>query len=290
MKHKPKSKRISEIRPNKKGIAFEEIIFLIIGIVFLVVVLYIFVAKGLAGPVKAETANLACSFSAFARGMFIDALMTVWDSLTPFFWLVSLTNFVIPVVIITIGISTGTVLTPTELFTMMLYSSFLSKVPIMCPAITLNVGYLADPATTDTFSDLLGSKIINTYSMFGSGEYDPLIGLTPPNPRTVYVLETHLDSGIYLNQVFDKILLKYSTKWPLSAENPQLYVYCPDKLGNIPADFGTCLINNSRVYVMYKDNFVYDELTYTIFGSKVCGGIKEDPTNRDAVVLCVEQL
>jgi hypothetical protein len=263
---------------SKKGIALEQTMMLILAVVFLVVVLYFFIGKGLVGPVKGQTAELTCTMSSYSRGLLLKALLPLLDSFE------TVIEGAAAVIVggasaIVAGVITGPIgfvaggaaggaagAEAAESYAESFSLQFLSSIPMVCPTTTENVGLPGNKATSQELAQELGTRLFDTWRAIGGGSYDPLAGLDPPNPRTVFIIETHLDTSVTFDALITAIRLKNPNNWPFgeTTEDTKLYLYCQDK-----SPYSACNIKDSRIYIMYKDDHNYDKWTA---GTNVCGG------------------
>lgn len=285
------------MRLNKRAIALMETMTLIISIVFLVMILYFFISKGVAGPVKGSTSELACTFSTYSRGLLVESLtgflnMFEATARTTFLaggmvagcvggaaagGLAGLGTGPMAVAAVPAGISVGcsaggyaggyAALEFGESIADSYSLQFLSSIPMVCPASTENIGLPGKTETSNVLASKLGAKLFDTWRAMGQGAYDPIVGLDPPNPRTIFIIETHLNAQTDFNELINLARQNHPNDWPFgdeAADNTRLYLYCTGR-----SAYKDCSIQDSRIYIMYKDDHNYDKWTA---GTSVCNG------------------
>lgn len=270
---------------NNKAIIMSQVMFLILGIVGIIVVVYILIGQGLGGAVAAQTYGVTCTFSAYSRGIFIKSVNGPIDMVQKAFRYTRATyeaagptagaGLLLGGGFANKGLIQGAV--SGDKFIV----SLLSTIPLMCPTQIADVGEdtRGARASPEEFYTLFGRKILDAYDTFGHGGYDPLIGADPPNPRTYAVIEAHLSEQINLKDAYDFIKEEFTdeaTSWFGSAESARIFVYCRDfnseeyemqSLGNNPSNFEKCSFDDARIYVMFKDNHEFER--YTV-GTHLC--------------------
>jgi hypothetical protein len=250
---------------------------LIIGVVFLVIVSYSLIAKSVSGPVKTQAFGATCTFSSYSRGAIIE---TLEKSAIPA--IISTFSFVGNIGLLQLGPEVPLLGARTyvggyygQIEGMDAGSRFvvriLSSIPLVCPAVTIDVGHEDAEMDPLKFHSVLGGYIIQVYDMYAKGEFDPLAGADPPNPRTVLILETHLTKKVNFEQVYFNITEMYGEQvdWFSSGRDAKIVLYCEEGLGSNPGDFDTCEVKDSRIYIMYKDEHPFAR--YTV-GTHVCKG------------------
>jgi hypothetical protein len=307
---------------NKKGIALETAVALIIGIVFLVVVIFILLQTGLLSSFQTQIYGLTCTASAYGRSVLIGMIMQVWGPLSTVIEIIA---------VISGGLSGGTYALAkigktsldlvrrlikqaaiagggTALFALIGFLSISSiltytallplvqSIPLFCPSVTIDVGTENQKASEPKFLGEIAAATTDCWNMYGSGALDPLFGVDPPNPRECRILETYVknDTPMNVSRIYDYILVEYGKNWSLG--EGKLFVYCNinnsfQKLGNNPTDWiGNCSFDQARIYVMYRDKHDYDLLSY---GTAVCNGKIDtgdfDNVN-DVIVWCIESI
>jgi len=309
----------------------------ILAILGLVIIVYVFIGMGLGGPVKSQTFGLTCTFSAYARGAFLEIVEPILATIT---WIIGLSYTVTGTLITGILMSNpvtmigGFVTGPATVYetinavqTADAFSiAFLSYIPIMCPEVTLDIGHdiTGKEATPERFYNSFGGIILDAYDMFGHGNYDAIMGQDPPNPRTAYILETHLTEEVSFLNAYNNITAIYGekTEWFTSGGGSRIYLYCQKQnnageyeivsAGYDRAKFDECKIKDSRIYVMYRDYNKYDmytsgthicspnlqqdakdyslEMSFSNIGFRDVTDLEESSPwrmNRDSIVLCI---
>jgi hypothetical protein len=291
---------------SRKGIAFQEAIYLIISMVFLVVVIYVMLTTGLLATFREQFFTIICTFSSYGRGVLVKAIWDVWKIMLVVMAVIlaitsggrtlatlGASSIIFKQAIrtftkmgsagIILGALTG--LDITMLLTYFMVTSILGTIPIICPVSTVDIGYDNSLAPPDKFYEIAGAHIEDTYNMFGKGDFDPIFGLDPPNPRTAFILETHLSRAADMGTLYEKTTDAYKTNWNLgSKDNLKVYLYCYSSAqkqyiyyGNKPDTWSLCSFDKARINLMYKDKHDYDLIAY---GTSVCGGrIQSDADN-----------
>ncbi len=298
----------------KKGVALETAVKFIVGIVFLVLIIFVLMQTGLLAAFKEQTAVMFCTFSAYTRDYFIK---TIWSLLSIALTMITIFTVLIggagalfqtgirgitkvPKIILK-DVAKGTL---TRAFsylgigsTIMLFVilTMFPKIPLMCPSLTIDVGFRSKPVDSDKFIETIASRTIDCYNMLGAGELNPLFGIDPPNPRICFTLETYIKTEDNMKHVFDETYRLFNASWPLGKEpDLKLYLYCGSTFkGNNPDDWADCKVKDSRVYVMFLDRHDFD-WTGSL-SSAPCGGISVGPFGQfdpphDAIVWCVEEI
>lgn len=262
---------------------FGQVMILILGIVGLVIVLYILIAQGIGGPATTQISTLTCTIAANSRGLFMKGAEPLANEIVGITMASAFMFGGVPVVevggvpVVSVGGVTGAkfIQNDANIFAL----SLLSSVPLICPASTVDVGYDAQgkQSTPANFYNVLGGKLIDIYTMFGSGKYNPLVGADPPNPRVVFVLETHLTEEVSFANAISQISALYpntSSWFGIGGDNKEedrnIFLYCPDSTVN----FGACTFKDARIYVMYKDDHTFDRFSA---GNGLCS------INKDAI-------
>jgi hypothetical protein len=293
---------------SRKGIAFQEAIYLIISMVFLVVVVYVMLTTGLLATFREQFFTIICTFSSYGRGVLVRAIWDVWKIMLVVMAIIlaiagggsvfglagsaaSLLLFKQAIRTFTKMGSAGIILGAltgldiTMLLTYFMVTSILGTIPIICPVSTVDIGYDNSLAPPDKFYEIAGAHVEDTYNMFGKGDFDPIFGLDPPNPRTAFILETHLSRVADMGTLYEKTVQAYKTNWNLcSKEDLKVYLYCYTSAekkyiyyGNNPDTWSLCSFEKARINLMYKDKHDYDLIAY---GTSVCGGrIQSDADN-----------
>jgi hypothetical protein len=292
--------------PNKKGIALDTAVSLIMGVVFLIVVIYILITTGLLSSFTERVFVTVCTASALARSVILRAIWSVWQvviiALTVFEMIAFAgkgaasgakvlgtvakgeASLLLKSALISVakwGAVTGlagaiTYLGFATIATYLMISNVFPKIPIACETISLDVGYdsAGNQATAAEFYSIAGSRTVDCWDMFGAGKWDPLWGKDPPNPRACFVIDAHLKpdaNGKYptLEDLYINSSKTYDKKWKLGGD--KIFAYCKgvaktDNFNSWGED--DCQIKNSRVYIMYFDKHEYDLNSY---GSSTCG-------------------
>lgn len=303
---------------DKKGIALETSVALIIGIVFLIVIIYILLQTGMLSTFQMQFYGLMCTASSYSRGIFIGIILWIW----------TIASIAITVVLAISGASKGAYMlkqTSTKLLSRILKQaaamgavagvisivSFLSLtvalvyvaiipltsgIPLICPAVTIDLGSQSNPATSEKFLSEVSASTIDCWNMYGAGSMDPLFAIDPPNPRECRTIESYIVSTTPSSpkQMYDYLYAAYNQSWPLG--NSKLFAYCVipgsiQNLGNNPADWaGECSFDKARIYIMFRDKHDYDLVAY---GTAVCNGIIDAGDFgdiADAMVWCIEPI
>jgi hypothetical protein len=304
---------------NKKGIALETAVALIIGVVFLVVILYIILRTGLLGAFQTQVYGLMCTASSYARGILVGLIMTMWGAMSIALSVVigisSGGSFGVGTLTQTstklakrllqqtaaggMGVAVFALISFLSLSTIMTYLAILpliSGIPLFCPAVTIDIGTQSQEASEIKFLGELSAATVDCWNMYGSGSLDPLIAIDPPNPRTCRIIEAYINNQTPINvtMIYDYTITSYGEKWPLGSD--RLFIYCNrggtfQDLGNDPNDWANkCSFDKARIYVMFRDSHDYDLVS---FGTGICQGqIPEDDFSdvKDAMVWCIEDI
>ncbi len=298
---------------SKKGLALNIVVGFIAGIVFLVITIFVLLKAGLLATVKEQMAVMMCTFSTYSRNIFLNAIWSFVQGLIVVITILTLIsggpsssiglNLAFSSVykkaadmIASTGLKAGAVIflvlfSFQMIFILSVTAGIFPKIPLMCPATTINVGLHNKPVGVEDFVDTLGSRSIDCWNMMGSGNANPLWGLDPPNPRICFTLETHLNQSTNMKKVGNWVYSKFNNSWPFGGKNDMnIYLYCgKDYEGNNVNNWENCLIKNNRVFIMFRDKHDYDYISYD---SSVCGGaINVDKfKDKDNVVICVESI
>lgn len=308
---------------NKKGIALETAVALIIGIVFLIVVIYMLLKTGLLSTFQVQFYGLVCTASTYGRGILVGMIMTVWTYLS-----IAITILIAisggmkgvnllkstSVVKLTrlieqakaFGVAAGVFgligfLSLTMILTYIAIIPLISNIPLFCPAVTISVGTQSQPASAEKLLGELSSSTVDCWNMYGAGTLDPLIGIDPPNPRECRIIQARLSTPVTAKDYFDYMLKEYSRNWPFGSKNDKISFYCdtydysPGK--SVPiSDLHKCQFVNANIFIMYFDKHNYDLVSY---GTGVCNG---EPTlgegldallgidAKDKIVICIEDV
>lgn len=253
---------------DKKAILFGQVIFLIVAVLALVIVIYVLMAQGLGGAVSSQTFVMTCTMSSYSRGVIVKALspflnmigaaMLGVNAMTTYFDVDTLKyNLLSPGLGVAVSEFNTLRALPEGMDNAISFKYFtLSNIPFTCPSITLDVGKKDKRATPDEVYNDIGKAVTNAYDMMARGTLDPLEGADPPNPRTIFVLETHANQSINLKDAYNWIKERFpeqSTEWFGNAESAKIFVYCTEGIGNNPNDFDKCEFKDARIYVLYKD-------------------------------------
>lgn len=269
---------------NTKGIALETAVKLIAGIVFLIVVMYMLLQTGLLTSFVERINTTVCTASSIGRGIilamiwsFFQALLiiltfiqlisgiggygagAVQASRAGFFIKQALKNFALKGItatsVLTLGVGT--------IAAYILIAKVFSAVPLICPTTVINVGAADNPTTIEDFYTVASSRTVDCWSMYGEGKFNPLWGKDPPNPRTCFILETHLEEPTSIQDLYLDMRATYGDNWKLGEE--KIWVYCgsQDK-GKDFSDWSSsaCNIQNHKMYIMYYDKHPYDDISY----------------------------
>ncbi|MDD5182259.1 MAG: hypothetical protein PHC66_03755 [Candidatus Nanoarchaeia archaeon] len=268
---------------NKKAF-FETVIGLVIAVTVSVIVLYLLLAQGVAGPAKTSVYSLACTASSYSRGILLEVIMKIINVLSSTYASIYGTAYGIIAAIVLIpaggvlgapgvaGAAYGGYMEgidQADAFSLELLSTF----PLVCPPSTVDIGKVeaGKESAPEEFYKVLAGSLIDARDIMGNGRYDPLAGADPPNPRAIFILETHLDKSVTFNDAYDALLKMYPNKtdwFKGNDEEMRLYLYCAgESKGNNFASFSGCSIKDSIVYIMYKDDHKYD--LYTA-GTSIC--------------------
>jgi hypothetical protein len=210
--------------PNKKGIALDTAVSLIMGVVFLIVVIYILITTGLLSSFTERVSVMICTASALARSVIIRAIWGVWQviiiALTIFEMIAFAGKGTAVKTVETVGEAAslsmrsalvtiakfgaiaglGSALAMFGLATIATYamtSTVFPKIPLICNPVTLDVGYsdVGKQATVEEFYAIAGSRTLDCWDMFGDGKWDPLWGQEGDkgtNPRSCFIIDAHL--------------------------------------------------------------------------------------------------
>lgn len=307
-------------------------IYLIAGIVFLAVIIFIVLKSGLVEAAKETMVTMVCTFSSYSRGMLISFIWKIASILIIVMTVMSIIAGASSLgARATLKIGSKILAKSTKLFyvfsggmaaatsflrylgisafvsLMVIYVVF-SHIPLICPAMTVDVGERDKPVSFDKFVNVFGSRTIDCWNMMGAGNVDPLWGLDPPNPKICFTLETHLDTKVNMKQVFEQMYEDYKNSWKLGAPSKlRMYLYCYtdngyESFGNNPNNWGGCKLQNSRIHIMFKDHHDYDLFSY---GTAACGGaitkdifferVKPGIQNpfeleEDDIIICVDRI
>jgi hypothetical protein len=299
---------------NRRGIALETAVALIMGIVFLVVVLFIVLGTGLLSAFQNQFYGLICTSSSYARGILVGLIMAVWSivslaiEIVVFLsgnvksGLVALTKSAIKKLLreqVGAGLGAGVfaliaLLSVSLILTYLAVLPLISNIPLFCPSVTIDVGVPGNEVTLDKFHNEFSSATSDCWNMYGAGALDPLIGVDPPNPRLCRVLEAYIKSPTNPKTVHDYMLGIYQKNWPFGSDRIFAYCYLGGNLNKLSNDVSTwgnqCQFDKARIYVMFRDKHEYDLLSY---GTSVCGGqISEDDFGDvgDSMVWCIERI
>lgn len=306
---------------NKKGIALETAVALIIGIVFLVVVLYILLKTGILSTFQSNLYGFMCTASSYGRGILIGLILMVWGILSIVIevvmiisggpaavaGLVSLPGSTLELVKNVLrqtppGGLTGAVfmlitfLSFSTLVTYLAVIPMVSNIPLLCPSTTIDVGTQDQKISEFKFLGEISASTVDCWNMYGGGSLDPLIGLDPPNPRECRILETYISNTTPMNvsRIYNYMRTAYGNNWLLGED--KLFVYCylgntVEKLGNKASDWvNKCSFDKARIYIMFRDKHDYDLIAY---GTSVCNRkIFESDFDgvKDAMVWCIEKI
>ena len=298
---------------SKKGIALGVVVSLIAGVVFLVIAIFLILQAGLLATVKEQLAVMVCTFSTYSRNMFLNTIWTFVSGLLVAITIMSLISgasagpgalkYLISTatlksavkMIATTGLKAAGIglmvfLSFDLIFILAVTAGIFPKIPLMCPATTINVGLHDKPVGVEDFVNTIGSRTMDCWSMMGSGNANPLWGLDPPNPRICFTLEVHLDESTNMKNVGGMIYNKFNNSWPFGGcNNMNLYLYCGRDYKGNNIDNWDCNIQDNRIFILFRDKHDYDYISYD---SSVCGGAINvgNFKDKDNVVICVESI
>ena len=298
---------------SKKGVALNYIVGLIAGVVFLVITIFLILQAGLLAAVKEQLAVMICTFSTYTRNIFLNTIWSFVSGLLVVITIMSsisgastgkgaftyMLNTATKKTVLKIIASTGlkaagigllALFSINIIFILGVTAGIFPKIPLMCPATTINVGLHNKPAGVEDLVDTLGSRTEDCWSMMGSGDANPLWGLDPPNPRICFTLEVHLNQSANMKDVGEMIYNKFNNSWPFGGEDDMnLYLYCGDDYKGNDISRWDCNIQDNRTFILFRDKHDYDYLSY---GSSVCNGAidVDNFKDKDNVVLCVEPI
>lgn len=302
---------------SKKGIALNITVAFIAGIVFLVIAIFVVLQAGLLATVKEQIAVMICTFSTHSRNIFLNTIWAFVNAMLVVITIISLlsgmnagegalkymldkaTAKTIAKIIAATGLKAGGIalfalVSFDIIFILGVTMGVFPKIPLMCPAVTVNVGLSDNPAEVDDLTKSLGSHIVDCWNMMGAGNANPLWGLDPPNPRICFTLEVHLKEQANMKEVGEAIYDRFNNTWPFgSKDDMNLYLYCDD--GNDATykgnnfDNWNCNIQDNRIFVLFRDKHDYDYISYD---SSVCHGRINvgNFKDKDNVVICVEPI
>jgi len=140
--------------------------------------------------------------------------------------------------------------------------------------------------------EVLADKIEDCWKMYGSGIYDPLTGLEPPNPRVCYAIKFNVNEDISMKDFvkffvtekhpnsekkdYYSYIFKEYSGGPLALLNPMFRI----KVGN--KNSWNTEFAKGIIYILYADDHWWSE-----WGSSVCD-IYDNPHLffRDRIYLC----
>ena len=170
----------------------------------------------------------------------------------------------------------------------------------------VSVGYIIPADHMDVHAEI-ASQTLECYHQFGGGDFDPLWGVDPPNPRVCSIVKAGVEAPHTIN-LKDTVILgsaAYSKSWDLGEQKPNIFLFCRDvstpdikrqsleRYGNDITTWGDCKFKKATIFVMYLDKHPYDWFSYGTsicrdpLGDKMTYGDFKD-IDGDAIVWCVE--
>jgi len=299
---------------KKAQASLETVVFLIAGILFLVVVLYMILGSGLLLNFSSQTNYFLCTISSSLRGVIVNVILSVWRvvgfvlsiylNLTlGFSGVKSLTSSAVKTVLKKV-IIVGLPLLDAALFALdisiivvyMVIMPTLNTIPLLCSTDAVNIGDIDKPSDLNYFFNRVSSVTSDCYNMYGAGHFDPLFGLDPPNPRLCTVIRFNLEQKTDASTLYTQMANFQKSNFALK---DKIFLYCSSKGGSfyfaelnstMPDSWKDCGFKKGTLNIMYLDKHDYDLFSY---GTGVCNGAIDvddmDLTGEnDAIVWCVE--
>lgn len=284
---------------KKKGIAINNLAFLILAALSLGVVIVILFQSGLITNLQTIICTTFTTGQAGIRGIAIEML-----------WVVYAIVVIIISAVMAIAAARGTCANPVmAVVCIAMYLSFVvaighafynvqQSIPfVYCPSEPIDFAVTKQCGTKgiekDVFLKEVAEKSVDCWAMYAKGEYDPLAGVIPPNPRTCFTINFNLKEPIKFNEI---------KAWMRDPTNlyPGTYERYWDKVGgklaleNDKSDekWEKNTIQKGRIFIKYGDNqqqapegFI---IPANLWGSEDCNIDSDFDAPSDRVYICID--
>ena len=252
-------------RMNRKGIALKYVVDLIIIAVFLVLLIVGLIMSHLFDKLIVYASIGICTFSSIIRSVLISIVIISMSTVEAYFNFLGFASLA--------GISGKTAILKAisasvkgaayaggSIAVFMAISIAIVNIPLVCPVIHTSLGTDASPVTQDVFYKDIGSKVVSSYDMMGSGNFDPLVGLKS-NPKILFVIGVNAESEVNMSGLYKSMNKTYNDSWKFgNREAPNIYLYC-DKdgvktnYGNDVSKWEDCSFSKAFIIMLYRDYY-----------------------------------
>ena len=246
---------------SKKGLSLSILAILILSLISLAVVLYIVIKAGLLSALRDIVCVNVTSISSMIRGIIIDL---IWWFFGGVLLIVFFILFVFGSLCKAFPIGTAICTAMYAAFAAILIIAIMDlmgMIPLFtCQTSDITIGDSVHHVAAVNFEKEVAARTVDCWNMYAKGRYDPLTGLSTPNPKTCFVINFNLTSNINVSDILTYMAKNNFTKGMdyLTAAGGNPIVHINTTFSTDDASIlKTKNFHEGRLFIKYGDDFLY---------------------------------
>ncbi len=246
---------------DKKALSLSILAVLILALISLGIMLIVIIKAGLLSALRDIVCVNVTSLSSMIRGVIIDLL---WFFFGAVLLLVFLLMFLFGSLCKAFPVGTAACTVMYAAFavglTMALMNVF-GAIPLFtCQTSDITIGDAVHHVAAVNFEKEVAARTVDCWNMYAKGRYDPLTGLSTPNPKTCFVINFNLTSNINVSDMLMYMGTNNFTKgvYYLTAAggNPIVHINTAFSTDDTSI-LKTKNFHEGRLFIKYGDDFLY---------------------------------
>jgi len=253
---------------DRKGLSLSILAVLILALISLAIVLVIMMKAGLLSALRDIVCVNVTSVSSMIRGVVVDL---IWWFFGAVLLIVFLLLFVFGSLCKAFPVGTAICTGMYAAFAAYLIISIMSligAIPLFtCQTSDITLGDSAHNVSAEVFEKEVAARTVDCWNMYAKGRYDPLTGLTPPNPKTCFVINFNLSSSINVSDILTYMANHNFTKemdyLTAGGGGPIVFLKGEGSWSYIGGGFNEepfeSTFHEGRLFIKYGDDFRYSK-------------------------------